>query len=89
MAAAGGLVSISGSNPGGYGNYVIVVHSQGYATLYGHLLSSLVTAGQVVVQGQEIALMGSTGLSTGPHVHFELRLNGSPRDPSLFLPPLN
>jgi murein DD-endopeptidase MepM/ murein hydrolase activator NlpD len=88
MAAAGGEVSVSGSNPGGYGNYVIIVHSQGYSTLYGHLLASLVKAGDIVVQGQQIALMGSTGLSTGPHVHFELRLNGQPKDPSLFLPPL-
>ena len=64
------------------------MHSQGFATLYGHLQVSLVQAGDVVVQGQQIARMGSTGLSTGPHVHFELRLNGQPRDPSLYLPPL-
>jgi murein DD-endopeptidase MepM/ murein hydrolase activator NlpD len=89
LAAAGGTVSVSGSNPGGYGNYVIIVHAQGYATLYGHLLTSLVREGQVVTQGERIALMGSTGLSTGPHVHFELRLKGQPKDPSLFLPPLN
>ena len=88
LAAGDGIVSLSGSNPGGYGNYVVVVHSQGFATLYGHLQVSLVQAGDVVVQGQQIARMGSTGLSTGPHVHFELRLNGQPRDPSLYLPPL-
>lgn len=89
LAAAGGVVSVSGTNPGGYGNYVIVVHAEGYATLYGHLLTSLVREGEVVTQGQRIALIGSTGLSTGPHVHFELRVKGQPKDPSLFLPPLN
>jgi murein DD-endopeptidase MepM/ murein hydrolase activator NlpD len=89
MAAAAGVVSLSGTNPGGYGNYVIIAHAQGYSTLYGHLLASLVRAGDVVTQGQQIALMGSTGLSTGPHVHFELRLNGQPKDPSPFLPPPN
>ena len=89
FAAADGVVSLSGSNPGGYGNYVIITHTQGYATLYGHLQASLVKAGDVVIQGQQIALMGSTGLSTGPHVHFELRLNGQPKDPSLYLPPLS
>jgi murein DD-endopeptidase MepM/ murein hydrolase activator NlpD len=88
LAAAGGVVSLSGSNPGGYGHYVVVSHGQGLATLYGHLQASLVQAGDVVIRGQPIALMGSTGLSTGPHVHFELRLNGQPRDPSLYLPPL-
>jgi murein DD-endopeptidase MepM/ murein hydrolase activator NlpD len=87
LAAAGGVVSISATNPGGYGNYVIVTHDQGFATLYGHLQASLVKAGDMVIQGQQIALMGSTGLSTGPHLHFELRLNGQPRDPSLYLPP--
>jgi murein DD-endopeptidase MepM/ murein hydrolase activator NlpD len=88
FAAAGGVVSVSGSNPGGYGNYVVIAHAQGYATLYGHLLTSLVSNGEVVTQGQRIALMGSTGLSTGPHVHFELRFKGEPKDPSLFLPSL-
>jgi murein DD-endopeptidase MepM/ murein hydrolase activator NlpD len=88
LAAADGVVSLSGRNPGGYGNYVVVVHSQGFATLYGHLQASMVQAGDVVIQGQQIATMGSTGLSTGPHVHFELRLNGQPKDPSLYLPPL-
>jgi murein DD-endopeptidase MepM/ murein hydrolase activator NlpD len=89
LAAAAGIVSVSGSNPGGYGNYVMIVHTNGYATLYGHLQASLVKAGDVIAQGQQIALMGSTGLSTGPHVHFELRLNGQPKDPSLYLPPLS
>jgi murein DD-endopeptidase MepM/ murein hydrolase activator NlpD len=88
LAARDGVVGLAGWNPGGYGNYVIVVHDQGYATLYGHLQRSIVRAGDVVNAGQQIGLMGSTGLSTGSHLHFELRQSGQPKDPSLFLPPL-
>jgi murein DD-endopeptidase MepM/ murein hydrolase activator NlpD len=62
------------------------VHDQGFATLYGHLQRSIVRTGDVVNAGQQIGLMGSTGLSTGSHLHFELRLNGEPKDPALFLP---
>jgi murein DD-endopeptidase MepM/ murein hydrolase activator NlpD len=88
LAARDGVVGLAGWNPGGYGNYVIVVHDQGYATLYGHLQRSIVRAGDVVNAGQQIGLMGSTGLSTGSHLHFELRLSGEPKDPALFLPAL-
>ena len=60
-------------NPGGYGHYVIVVHGDGYATLYGHLSEQLVSSGQYVSQGEVIAISGNTGASTGAHLHFEIR----------------
>lgn len=75
MASASGDVIISreGGWNGGYGNYVVIDHSNGTQTLYGHLLSNIVFAGWHVVQGQVIGYMGSTGKSTGCHVHFEIR----------------
>jgi len=75
VASASGEVIIvknSGWN-GGYGNYVVIKHSNGTQTLYSHNASNIVSVGQSVVQGQVIAYMGSTGRSTGPHVHFEVR----------------
>lgn len=74
-AAASGVVIVSrvGGWNTGYGNYVVISHSNGTQTLYAHLSSNLVSAGQTVSQGQTIGLMGSTGHSTGPHVHFEIR----------------
>src|ERR1700730_18680613 len=84
--AHAGVVGVVGTNAIGYGNYVIVVHEQGYATLYGHLQRALVRVGDVVAEGRQIGLMGSSGWATGPHLHFELRLNGVPKDPSLRLP---
>lgn len=74
-AAAGGEVIIvrsSGWN-GGYGNYIVIAHPNGTQTLYSHNSENLVSEGTRVVQGQLIALMGSTGKSTGPHLHFEVR----------------
>lgn len=88
QAAADGVVAVVGSGTTGYGNYVIVVHADGFVTLYGHLSQSLVTVGTVVTRGQRIGIEGSTGMSTGPHLHFELRLNGQPVDPLPYLPPL-
>jgi murein DD-endopeptidase MepM/ murein hydrolase activator NlpD len=70
----------------GYGNYVIVGHGGGIATLYGHLLDTTVKVGDWVARGQQIGHEGSTGLSTGPHVHFELRLNDQVVDPMPYLP---
>ncbi len=80
-AAADGTVIIAKSNGtwnSGYGNYVVIVHSNGTQTLYGHASKVLVSAGDRVSQGQTIALVGSTGLSTGPHLHFEVRGAANP-----------
>lgn len=70
---------------GGYGNYVIVQHSGGYATVYAHLTSVAVSTGQSVSQGQVVGYVGSTGFSTGPHLHYEVRLNGTRVDPEKYL----
>jgi len=86
MAAADGLVVAVGHTNIGYGNYVVIAHGGGIATLYGHLLQTNVSAGDRVVRGQVIGLEGSTGLSTGPHVHFELRVNDQAVDPMPYLP---
>ncbi|MFN4816382.1 MAG: murein hydrolase activator EnvC family protein [Pseudanabaena sp.] len=70
---------------GGYGNSVIVDHGNGMTTLYAHCSELYVKDGDVVERGQPIAAVGSTGFSTGPHLHFELRANGEPIDPSAYL----
>jgi murein DD-endopeptidase MepM/ murein hydrolase activator NlpD len=70
----------------GYGNYVIIQHDAGLKTLYGHLLAIGVKEGDVVHRGQLIGLVGSTGNSTGPHTHFEVRVDNSPVDPTQMLP---
>jgi murein DD-endopeptidase MepM/ murein hydrolase activator NlpD len=87
FAADDGVVAAVGSGTTGYGTFVIVAHRNGYATLYGHLSTALVKVGAVVTQGQPVGLEGSSGLSTGPHVHFELRINGVVNNPAPFLPP--
>lgn len=86
MAAADGVVVAVGHTNVGYGNYVVIGHGGGIATLYGHLLDTTVKVGDVVMRGQQIGHEGSTGLSTGPHVHFELRLNDQVVDPMPYLP---
>lgn len=75
LASAGGevLLSKSGSWNGGYGNYIVIKHPNGTQTLYGHLSETLVRAGDHVSKGQQIGKMGSTGRSTGVHLHFEIR----------------
>ena len=83
-AADGGVV-VEADWIGGYGNAVIIDHGNGLSTLYGHNSSLAVSAGQTVSQGQVIAYAGSTGNSTGPHVHFEVRANGDPVDPNGYL----
>jgi murein DD-endopeptidase MepM/ murein hydrolase activator NlpD len=87
LAADDGIVALVGSSSSGYGNYVVVAHSGGLDTLYGHLATTLVKVGQQVTQGQPVGLEGSTGNSTGAHVHFELRINQKPVDPAPYLPP--
>ena len=69
----------------GYGNTVVIDHGSGMATLYAHQSSLAVSAGQSVSRGQTIGYVGSTGYSTGPHLHFEVRINGEPRDPEQYL----
>ena len=88
LAAAAGEVVSAGWNSGGYGNLVKVRHPDGSVTLYGHNSRILVRQGQFVEQGQQIANMGSTGFSTGPHVHFEVHPYGKgATNPIAFLPP--
>ena len=70
---------------GGYGNLIVVDHGNGIATAYAHQSSLAASAGQQVGQGQVIGYVGSTGFSTGPHLHFEVRVNGSPVDPLGYL----
>jgi murein DD-endopeptidase MepM/ murein hydrolase activator NlpD len=84
LAADNGVASVYGTCCG-YGNYVILTHGNGYSTLYGHLASFNVSSGRLVVRGQVIAFEGSTGNSTGPHLHFEVRYNGNYVDPCLYL----
>ncbi len=80
VAAEGGTVLRAGWNSG-YGNYVVIDHGGGVQTLYGHCSALTVKTGQSVSRGQQIALVGSTGVSTGPHLHFEVLINGSYTDP--------
>jgi murein DD-endopeptidase MepM/ murein hydrolase activator NlpD len=85
MAASdGGRVTWAGW--GAYGIYVQIDHGNGFSTLYGHMARTHVSVGQYVDRGQSIGLMGSTGRSTGPHVHFELHYQGVPQDPLRYLP---
>ncbi len=83
-AAAGGRVVLAGWT-GGYGNYTCIQHSGGLSTCYAHQSSIGVSVGQSVSQGQVIGASGNTGNSTGPHLHFEVRVNGSPVDPLGYL----
>lgn len=76
FASDSGVVIYAGAISGGYGNMVMIDHGNGYQTLYAHLSSINISCGQSVYQGQVIGGCGSTGNSTGPHLHFEIRLNG-------------
>ena len=85
VATADGIVVVAGWNSGGYGNMVDIDHGNGIMTRYGHASQVLVSAGQFVKRGQIIALMGSTGFSTGPHVHYEVHVNGQRVNPISYL----
>lgn len=84
VATADGEVIVSGS-AGGYGNLVQINHGNGISTLYGHNSQLAVKVGQTVKKGQVIAYAGSTGKSTGPHVHYEVRVNNTAVDPMKYL----
>ena len=85
VAADGGVVTLAGWN-GNYGNCVIIDHGNGFVTWYGHFERLMVSTGDKVYQGQQIGLVGTTGYSNGPHLHFELHLNGKLVNPAAYLP---
>jgi murein DD-endopeptidase MepM/ murein hydrolase activator NlpD len=85
VATADGVVTAAGWNSGGYGNMVDINHGNGIMTRYGHARQVVVSVGQQVKRGQIIAYMGSTGFSTGPHVHYEVQVNGQPVNPVNYL----
>ena len=84
-AARSGEVILAGER-GGFGNTIVIYHGLGYSTLYGHLSRIEVSEGQNVESGDRIGAIGSTGWSTGPHLHFELRIDGKAVDPTPYLP---
>lgn len=83
-AMAKGVVSFAGPR-GGFGNCIILKHGNGFETLYGHLSKILVSSGQQIEIGQQIGNIGSTGRSTGPHLHYEVHRNGQKINPQSFL----
>lgn len=83
-ATANGIVKFSGFSTSGYGNHVIINHDFGYETLYGHMVRVGATQGQQVKRGQVIGYVGSTGKSTGPHLHYEVHKSGVQLDPINF-----
>lgn len=87
VIAPGNGTVIEAGWKGGYGNMIEIDHGNGLTTRYGHLSKIAVEIGQSVTRGQEIGLIGSTGRSTGPHLHYELRVNEHPINPRFFLPP--
>lgn len=80
-----GTVTYAGWNTYGYGNLIVINHGNGHETFYAHLSSINVSPGQIVYQGNLIGLTGNTGQSSGPHIHFEIRLNGNQDDPCWYL----
>jgi murein DD-endopeptidase MepM/ murein hydrolase activator NlpD len=85
-ASDAGFVVFAGWSNDGYGYHIIIDHGHGFQTLYAHLSKMLVNAGQSVTQGMVIGAVGSTGNSTGPHLHFEVHLNGVQVSPFSYLP---
>ena len=83
IASDGGTVAVAEYSDS-YGNYVLINHGNGYTTLYAHMSSMAVEAGQAVEQGDTLGYVGSTGWSTGPHLHFEIRYNDEKTDPEAY-----
>ena len=81
---AGKVISVVKMNAV-YGNYIVIRHSNGMSSIYAHLSEIKVTNGEDVKAGHEIGLVGQTGQVTGPHLHFEIRLNGQPTDPNNYI----
>jgi murein DD-endopeptidase MepM/ murein hydrolase activator NlpD len=77
---------LAGTDTWGYGQQIVIDHGNGFKTRYAHLSKILVKAGQSVKRGEKIGLVGSTGRSTGPHLHFEIIKGGVRVDPTLYLP---
>lgn len=84
FATGDGVVSRAGWSPYGFGNMVEIDHGYGFKTIYGHLQSVEVTEGQKVLRGSQIGLSGSTGISSGPHLHYEIHYNGKVQNPLYF-----
>ncbi|GAO41812.1 M23 family metallopeptidase [Flavihumibacter petaseus] len=83
-ATANGTVKLAGNTGNGYGNHVVVNHGYGYETLYGHMYRVKAASGQKIKRGEIIGYVGSTGKSTGPHLHYEVHKNGKRIDPAYF-----
>ncbi|MFN8791317.1 MAG: M23 family metallopeptidase [Bdellovibrionales bacterium] len=86
FSSQGGIVIYTGRDFRGFGKMILIEAANGWATLYAHLDQILVSEGQRVRIGESIGLMGNTGRSTGPHLHFEVRRDKAPQDPLLYLP---
>ncbi|NOY70076.1 MAG: M23 family metallopeptidase [Deltaproteobacteria bacterium] len=84
-ATADGVVTFSGRR-GTFGNLVVIDHGHGIVSMYGHLSKCIVEQGEKVIKGQAVGAVGSTGRSTGPHIHYEVRFNGIPMDAGKYLP---
>lgn len=84
VAPADGVITFSGAKPG-FGNFVQIDHGYGVETIFGHASTLSVKKGQKIVRGDKIATVGNTGYSTGPHVHYEVRVNGTPVDPLYYM----
>ena len=84
LAADSGVATVIPDNGNGYGNYIMINHGGGRVTLYAHMSSFAISGGASVSQGQVIGYVGSTGNSTGPHLHFEVRVNGATTDPKQY-----
>ena len=85
VTATGDGVIVTAGEKGAYGRLVVIDHGNGLETLYGHLAKIVVKEGQKVCRGQQIGFVGSSGRSTGPHLHYEVRVDGTPRDPEPFV----